>query len=129
MDILETLQQDYQRFPKEQTFEIYVENVFFKDPLNQFWGIDRYQKMIGFLDRWFSNIQLDLHKIERENQSIRTDWTLFLTCPLPWKPRLKISGSSLLELNDQDLIFAHIDYWDDTPVKVFMQLFQTAKAL
>lgn len=129
MDIIETLQQDYRRFPKEQTFEIYVENVFFKDPLNQFWGIDRYKKMIAFLERWFSNIQLDLHKIERENQSIRTDWTLFLTCPLPWKPRLKIAGSSLLELNEEDLIFAHIDYWDDTPAKVFMQIFQTSKAL
>ena len=48
MDILDILQHDYARFPEAQSFEIYAEDVFFQDPLNQFRGIARYKKMIGF---------------------------------------------------------------------------------
>jgi len=33
MDIIQILQEDYQRFPAEQTYSIYAKNVFFKDPL------------------------------------------------------------------------------------------------
>ncbi|OKH15165.1 DUF2358 domain-containing protein [[Limnothrix rosea] IAM M-220] len=124
MDILEILQQDYQRFPKHQSFEIYARNVFFKDPLNEFRGVHRYKKMIGFLGRWFRNVDLDLHQIHRNGTTIRTDWTLKMTCPLPWQPRLSISGYSLLEVNERDLIISHIDYWYDAPLKVLGQVFR-----
>jgi len=36
MDIIAILQQDYQRFPLDQTYDIYADNVYFQDPLNQF---------------------------------------------------------------------------------------------
>ena len=124
MDILDILRQDYGRFPEAQTFEIYAENVFFKDPLNEFRGVDRYKKMIGFLGGLFKNIDLDLHQIHRNDTTIRTDWTLKMTCPLPWQPRLSISGYSLLEVNEQDLIISHIDYWNDAPLKVLKQVFK-----
>ncbi|AFY37565.1 Protein of unknown function DUF2358 [[Leptolyngbya] sp. PCC 7376] len=124
MDIIEILQRDYQQFPKEQTFEIYADDVFFKDPLNEFRGVTKYKKMIGFLGRWFQNIQLELHEIQRDNATICTDWTLNMTCPLPWQPRLSISGYSLLEVNEQDLIISHIDYWNDAPLKVLGQVFK-----
>ena len=58
MSILEIIQRDYQQFPKDQTYSIFTENVFFKDPLNEFRGVSRYQKMIQFLDRWFKDIHL-----------------------------------------------------------------------
>ena len=66
VDLLEIIKADYQRFPENQTFEIYAKDVYFKDPLNEFRGVKKYRKMIGLLDRFFSNIDLKTHNIERE---------------------------------------------------------------
>lgn len=124
MDILDILRQDYAHFPETQSFDIYAEEVFFKDPLNKFRGVARYKKMINSLGSLFKDIDLELHKINRDDATIRTDWTLNMTCPLPWQPRLSISGYSLLEVNEDELITSHIDYWHDAPLKVLEQVFK-----
>lgn len=127
MDIVEILTQDYQRFPQEQTYSLYDENVYFQDPLNKFRGITRYQEMIAFMQKWFQDIQMDLHSIERLGSDIHTTWTLNWTTPLPWQPRIAISGRSELELNDQGLIVAHLDYWDCSRLDVLWQHFRFAR--
>lgn len=124
MDILEILQADYKRFPKSQTYSIYAEDVYFKDPMSEFRGRDRYQRTIQFIDTWFTNPQLDLHKIQRNGNQIRSDWTLSWTTPLPWKPRIAIAGWSELEVNQQDLIISHIDYWHCSRFDVLKQHFK-----
>lgn len=111
MDIIEILQQDYQKFPQDQNYTIYAEDVYFKDPLNEFRGLSRYQQMITFIDTWFRNVQLDVHKIQRQEQQIETEWTLSWNSPLPWQPRINISGRSELLLNEGEQIISHIDYW------------------
>lgn len=121
MDVLEALKADYQNFPKHQTYSLYAPDVYFKDPMTQFRGCDRYQKMIGFIDTWFRDLRLDLHEIHRNGKQIRTDWTLSWTTPLPWKPRIQISGWSELELNDDELIISHIDYWHCSRLDVLKQ--------
>ena len=121
MDIIEILKQDYQRFPVDQTYSIYAEDVFFKDPLNEFRGIERYKQMIGFIGTWFLNLKLDLHDIRRDGDSIVTRWTLSWNTPLPWKPRISIPGWSELRLNGDDLIVSHIDYWDCSRLDVLKQ--------
>jgi len=126
MDILEILKQDYQRFPTDQTYSIYAKDVFFKDPLNQFRGIERYQKMIGFISNWFKAPKLELHGIERSGDTIETQWTLSWTTPLPWKPRIAIPGWSELKLNSEELIVSHIDYWHCSPFDVLKQHFFSA---
>ncbi|NEP63792.1 MAG: DUF2358 domain-containing protein [Symploca sp. SIO2G7] len=123
MDILEILKQDYQRFPTDQTYSIYAKDVFFKDPLNQFRGIERYQKMIAFINNWFKAPKLELHQIERSGDIIETKWTLSWTTPLPWKPRIAIPGWSELKLNSEELIVSHIDYWYCSPFDVLKQHF------
>lgn len=123
MDILETLKADYQNFPKQQTYRIYAEDVYFKDPLNEYRGRARYQQMIQFIDTWFQNPQLDLHQIQRVENQIRTDWTLSWTTPLPWKPRIIIPGWSELQLNIEGLIISHIDYWRCSRLDVLKQHF------
>ncbi|HEY9880228.1 MAG TPA: DUF2358 domain-containing protein [Leptolyngbyaceae cyanobacterium] len=124
MNILEQIRQDYQRFPADQTYDLYAKDVYFKDPLTQFWGIDRYRQMIGFIERWFQNIQLDLHKIEQvAPDRIETRWTLSWTAPVPWQPRMSIPGWSELRLNSAGEICAHIDYWDCSRLSVLKQLF------
>ncbi|NEP45197.1 MULTISPECIES: DUF2358 domain-containing protein [Okeania] len=124
MDIISILKQDYQKFPADQTYIIYAENVYFKDPLNKFRGIERYQKMIGFMKSWFNDIELELHDISQLGDLIKTRWTLSWTAPLPWKPRMVIPGWSELKLNTDGLINSHIDYWDISRLDVLKQLFQ-----
>ena len=63
MDIISRLKQDYQKFPADQTYSIYAENVYFEDPLNKFRGIERYQKMIGFMNNWFNDLELKVFLI------------------------------------------------------------------
>jgi Uncharacterized conserved protein (DUF2358) len=129
MDILAVLEADYRCFPHNQTYSIYAEDVYFKDPMNQFRGRDRYQKTIQFIATWFKNPKLDLHTIHRNGNQIRTDWTLNWTTPLPWQPRIAIGGWSELEVselegNGQEMIVSHIDYWHCSRLDVLKQHFR-----
>ena len=128
MDLIEIIQQDYQNFPHDQTYEIYAENVYFQDPLTQFRGLLRYQKMIGFMATWFRDIQLDLHNIYRQEDTIHTQWTLSWTTPLPWQPRISIPGRSELRVNQDNLIVSHIDYWHCSRLDVLKQHLLFGKA-
>ncbi|MGL5793111.1 MAG: DUF2358 domain-containing protein [Waterburya sp.] len=122
-DLVAILREDYQRFPADQTFDIYADNVYFKDPLNEFHGLKRYQMMIGFLGSFFGNVEMDLHNITSKEKEIKTEWTLNMTSPLPWKPRLSIPGWSELTVNDDNFIVSHVDYWHISPWNVLRQNF------
>ncbi len=121
MNILEILREDYQQFPENQTYSIYAEDVYFKDPLNEFRGVDRYKANIDLIGRWFEDIELEVRDLRKLEDTIHSEWTLYMNSPLPWKPRLAIPGTSELKLNSQDLIISHIDYWDISPFDVFKQ--------
>ncbi|HIK05453.1 MAG TPA: DUF2358 domain-containing protein [Trichormus sp. M33_DOE_039] len=123
MDIIEILKQDYQRFPVNQTYSIYADDVYFQDPLNSFRGVERYQKMIKFIQTWFLNCRMDLHNIQQLGDTIKTEWTLSWNTPLPWKPPISISGWSELGLNSDGLINSHIDYWHCSRLDVLKQHF------
>lgn len=128
MDLLDQLRLDYQRFPADQSYHLYAEAVYFKDPLTAFRGVERYQAMIAFMARWFRSIHLDLHQIEYTSpQEIRTRWTLSWVAPLPWQPAMAISGHSQLQLDPAGKIIAHIDHWDCSPWAVFRQLWRSTK--
>lgn len=123
MDIVERIRADYQRFPDDQSYDLYADEVYFKDPLNEFHGVDRYRKMIGTLDRWLQDIQLQLHSIEATDpQRIETHWTLSWRAPLPWHPQMSVPGWSELKLNQAGQICAHIDYWNCSRWEVLRQL-------
>ncbi|MCL1469928.1 DUF2358 domain-containing protein [Argonema antarcticum] len=121
MDIIQILKEDYQRFPLDQTYSIYAEDVYFQDPLNKFRGIERYKQMIGSIRTWFIDPKLDLHDIRRRDDAIETRWTLSWNTPLPWKPRIVISGWSEMRLNAGGSIVSHIDYWNCSRLDVLKQ--------
>ena len=122
-DTLNVLKDDYARFPKDQTYSLYDRNVFFKDPLVSFRGVQLYRWMIGFMERAFLNVQMDLHDIRRDGNQIEMDWTLSWVAPMPWKPPMQISGRSELGLNADGLIQSQIDYWNCSRLDVLKQLF------
>ena len=125
MNIVEALKTDYARFPEDQTYGLYAEDVFFKDPLTSFSGVARYRSMIHFIARWFKAVQMELHSIEQIGQRINTTWTLRWVAPMPWQPPMAISGRSELTLNNTGLIESHVDYWNCSRLDVLRQLFST----
>ena len=122
-DLISILREDYARFPQNQTYDIYADKVYFKDPLNEFRGVKRYRSMISFLSSFFSNIEMEVHHLSQDGTTVKTEWTLNMTPPLPWKPRLSIPGWSELTINEQNLITSHIDYWRISPWQVLGQNF------
>jgi hypothetical protein len=124
MAIIDILKQDYKRFPDNQTYNIYAEDVYFKDPLNEFNGVKQYQNMIGFIRQWFIDVEMDVHEISQSENMIKTRWTLNWTAPVPWKPQMSIPGWSELKLNSAGLICSHIDYWNCSRLDVVKQLFK-----
>jgi hypothetical protein len=123
MNIIQILQEDYQRFPANQTYSIYTPDVYFQDPFNKFRGVEKFQQAIAFIEKWFIAVKLDLHEINQSENLITTRWTLHWTAPLPWQPPMAIPGWSELELNPQGLISSHIDYWECSRFDVLKQLF------
>jgi hypothetical protein len=127
-DILDILQQDYQRFPVNQTYSIYAPDVYFQDPVFKFRGIKLYKLMIQFIQTFFLNAKMELHHIQRQGDIIKSEWTLNWTSPLPWQPRISISGWSELSLNPQGLIISHRDYWHSSQFDVVKQHFFSVKS-
>ncbi len=123
MDIINIIKIDYQNFPENQTYHIYDQNVHFKDPIYNFYGLKRYQEMIIFLKKWFKNLKLELHEIEKNSNQIDTKWTLSWNSTLPWQPFIKVSGRSELILNENNLIIGHYDYWNCSKFDVIKQHF------
>jgi hypothetical protein len=123
-NILDIIKTDYAKFPEAQTYSIYSEDVYFKDPVYNFRGIKQYQKMIGFITFWFKNLKLELHDITRTDNLVKARWTMSWDAPLPWKPRISVTGWSDLTLDMAgELIISHIDYWECTKFDVIKQHF------
>ena len=124
--IMDAIAQDYQHFPKDQSYHLYATDVYFQDPLTRFRGIKRYRAMIGFIDRWFRDPHLALQSMEvTAPDTLTTRWILSWTAPMPWQPRMSISGWSELRINAENLIVSHIDYWDCSRLDVLKQLFNS----
>ncbi|MBD1844226.1 DUF2358 domain-containing protein [Cyanobacteria bacterium FACHB-63] len=126
MNLVEQLRQDYARFPADQTYSLYASDVFFQDPMNRFEGVDRYRAMIKLIETAFLNVRMDLHAIEQIGDEIKMRWTLSWNAPLPWQPRMAISGRSELKVNPDGLISSHIDYWDCSRWEVVKQIFNSS---
>ncbi|MGF1520888.1 MAG: DUF2358 domain-containing protein [Leptolyngbyaceae cyanobacterium] len=123
-EVCDRIRRDYANFPHNQSYDLYAENVFFQDPLNRFHGVDRYRKMIEFIDRWFQAPSLELHKLETHaSDKFQTRWTLRWVAPLPWKPAMAISGWTDYHINEAGQIVSHIDYWNCSRWDVLKQVF------
>ncbi|MEM6519525.1 MAG: DUF2358 domain-containing protein [Cyanobacteria bacterium P01_D01_bin.71] len=122
--VCDRIRQDYANFPEHQSYDLYAEDVYFRDPLNEFTGVNQYQEMIGFIARWFQRPQLDLHRLEQTGDStFKTEWTLSWVTPVPWQPTITIPGWTEYRLNDAGQIIAHIDTWNCSRWNVLGQVF------
>ncbi|MEM6839317.1 MAG: DUF2358 domain-containing protein [Cyanobacteria bacterium P01_C01_bin.120] len=122
--VCDRIRQDYANFPERQSYELYAADVYFRDPLNEFTGVNQYREMIGFITRWFQQPQLDLHRLEQiSDRSFKTEWTLSWIVPAPWRPSVAIPGWTEYQLNDAGQIVSHIDTWNCSRWQVLGQVF------
>ena len=87
----------------------YDENVFFKDPFNEFNGRDKLKKLFIHMLITLKNPHFVFIDNIENNKEIFLTWDFIFS----YKEKLfKIHGSSHLKLNDEEKIVYHRDYWD-----------------
>jgi hypothetical protein len=100
----------------EPKWDLYAEDVLFKDPLNKFKGIQKYKDNIQMLkdSPLFTGGKMTLHEVNIVNpQRVDTRWTLAMTFkPFPWQPRLEFTGTTQYIMGADGLVVEHLDQWD-----------------
>lgn len=113
-------------FEKDISYDIYTDDILFKDPVNKFkWKFN--YKIIFWTLRFhaglfFTDIHFDLHDVYQSNEyTIFAKWTVRGTLRLPWKAKIFFNGHSNYKLNEDGLIYEHIDTWDRKPSEILRQ--------
>ncbi|AFZ57816.1 DUF2358 domain-containing protein [Anabaena cylindrica FACHB-243] len=131
--IIETLKQDLPTlFEKDISYDIYTQDIFFRDPVSKFKGKFNYRIIFWTLrfhaQLFFTEIAFDLHDVsESGEKTILAKWTVRGILRVPWKAQLFFNGYSTYQLNDQGLIYEHIDTWDREPGAILKQFWQKGK--
>ena len=87
----------------------YDENVFFKDPFNEFNGRDKLKKLFLHMFITFKNPHFVFIDNIENSEGIFMTWDFIFS----YKEKLlKIHGSTHLKLNYEEIIVYHRDYWD-----------------
>ena len=87
----------------------YDENVFFKDPFNEFNGREKLKKLFIHMFITLKNPHFVFIENIENSKEIFLTWDFIFS----YKDKLfKIHGSSHLKLNDEKKIMYHRDYWD-----------------
>ena len=87
----------------------YDENVFFKDPFNEFNGREKLKKLFIHMFNSLKNPHFVFIDNIENSEGVFLTWDFIFS----YKEKLfKIHGSSHLKLNDEKKIMYHRDYWD-----------------
>ncbi|XP_008242705.1 PREDICTED: uncharacterized protein LOC103341005 isoform X1 [Prunus mume] len=92
----------------------YDERVKFRDPITKHDTITGYLLNISFLKIVFTP-KFQLHWVKQTGPyEITTRWTMVMKfIPLPWKPELVFTGTSVMGINPESGKFcSHVDFWD-----------------
>ncbi|MEX0271647.1 DUF2358 domain-containing protein [Leptolyngbyaceae cyanobacterium UHCC 1019] len=116
-------------FAQDISYDIYSQDIFFRDPVNTFQGKFNYRIIfwtLRFHGRlFFTELYFDVHHVfPASENTIRAEWTVRGTLRLPWKPKLLFNGYSIYTLNAGALIDHHIDTWDRSPQEILAQFWQ-----
>lgn len=132
-EVIERLKWDLPTlFEKDISYDIYTNDIFFKDPVNTFKWKFNYRIIfwtLRFHGRlFFRELYFDLHDVGQTGEDvILANWTVRGVLRLPWQPRILFNGYSTYKLNQDGLIYEHIDTWDRKPGEILRQFFPTEK--
>ena len=127
--IIETLKLDLPTlFEKDISYNIYTKDIFFKDPVNTFKWKFNYRIIfwtLRFHGRlFFTELYFDLHDVQQTAKDIiLANWTVRGVLRVPWKAKIFFNGYSTYKLNQDGLIYEHIDTWDRKPSEILKQFF------
>ena len=113
-------------FEQDISYDIYTGDILFKDPISKFKWKFNYRIIFWTLrfhaGLFFTDIHFDLHDVYQSNEyTIFAKWTVRGTLRLPWKAKIFFNGHSNYKLNQDGLIYEHIDTWDRKPGEILRQ--------
>ncbi|XVF80155.1 hypothetical protein PTKIN_Ptkin15bG0048000 [Pterospermum kingtungense] len=110
---IRTLREEFpDLFYRELSFDIYRDDIVFKDPLNTFVGIDNYKSIfwaLRFHGRiFFKALWLDIISVWQPVENvIMVRWTVHGIPRVPWERRGRFDGISEYKLDKNGKIFEH----------------------
>lgn len=125
--VIKTLKQDLPTlFERDITYDIYTQDIYFEDPVNKFKWKFNYRIIFWTLrfhaKIFFTHIYFDLHDVAQTTEDIIiANWTVRGVLRVPWKARIFFNGYSTYKLNQNGLIYEHIDTWDRPPGEILRQ--------
>ncbi|MGD1911380.1 MAG: DUF2358 domain-containing protein [Rivularia sp. (in: cyanobacteria)] len=116
-------------FEKDISYDIYTINILFKDPISKFKWKFNYRIIFWTLrfhaGLFFTEIFFDLHDVyQLDENTIFAKWTVRGTLRVPWQAKIFFNGHSNYKLNQDGLIYEHIDTWDRKPSEILRQFFR-----
>ncbi|MEH2240599.1 DUF2358 domain-containing protein [Nostoc sp.] len=128
--VIKTLKEDLPTlFEKDISYDIYTQDIYFKDPVNTFKYKFNYRIIFWTLRfharLFFTQIYFDVHEVcHSAEDTISAKWTVRGVLRVPWKAGLLFNGYSTYKLNQDNLIYEHIDTWDRKPGEILKQFWQ-----
>ncbi|MEH2226220.1 DUF2358 domain-containing protein [Nostoc sp.] len=128
--LIKTLKEDLPTlFEKDISYHIYTQDIYFKDPVNTFKYKFNYRIIFWTLRfharLFFTQIHFDVHEVYQSAEgTILAKWTVRGVLRVPWKAGLLFNGYSTYKLNQDNLIYEHIDTWDRKPGEILRQFWQ-----
>ncbi|MEA5626424.1 DUF2358 domain-containing protein [Nostoc sp. UHCC 0251] len=128
--VIKTLKEDLPTlFEKDISYHIYTDDIYFKDPVNTFKYKFNYRIIFWTLRfharLFFTQIYFDVHEVSQSAEdTILAKWTVRGVLRVPWKAGLLFNGYSTYKLNQDNLIYEHIDTWDRKPGEILQQFWQ-----
>ncbi|MED6112410.1 hypothetical protein PIB30_061487 [Stylosanthes scabra] len=110
---IRTLREEFpDLFYKELSFDIYRDDIVFKDPLNTFMGIENYKSIfwaLRFHGRiFFKALWIDISTVWQPVEDIiMVRWTVHGIPRVPWESRGRFDGTSVYKLDKQGKIYEH----------------------
>ncbi|ALF51627.1 hypothetical protein ACX27_00245 [Nostoc piscinale CENA21] len=128
--VIQTLKQDLPTlFEQDITYDIYTQDIYFKDPVNKFKYKFNYRIIFWTLrfhaQLFFTQIAFDLHEVyQSAEDTILAKWTVRGVLRVPWQAKIFFNGYSTYKFNSDYLIYEHIDTWDRKPGEILRQFIQ-----
>lgn len=128
--VIQTLKQDLPTlFEQDISYDIYTQDIYFKDPVNKFKYKFNYRIIFWTLrfhaQLFFTQIAFDLHEVSQSAEdTILAKWTVRGVLRVPWKAKIFFNGYSTYKFNSDNLIYEHIDTWDRKPGEILKQFIQ-----
>lgn len=129
-EVIRTLKNDLPTlFEQDITYDIYTKDIYFCDPVNKFKYKFNYRIIFWTLRfharLFFQEIYFDLHEVNQSAEdTILATWTVRGVLRVPWQAKVFFNGYSTYKLNQNALIYEHIDTWDRKPGGILKQFVQ-----